>query len=73
MLLHADCTCTYRKFGQDSHIVCRCRESNVADVDCTVEEVNVGTARKTVHITYMFLVMVSTAAPLVDVPARQAT
>ncbi len=68
-MLTVQCTC--RKFGQDCHIVCRCRESNVADVDCTVEEANVGTARKTVHITYMFLV--STTAPLLDVPARQAT
>jgi hypothetical protein len=55
--------CRLRKFGQESHIFFRCRESNVADVDCTVEEVNVGTGCRTVHITYMFLVSTTALPP----------
>jgi hypothetical protein len=31
-------------WDKSSYIVCICGEADVADVDCTVEEVNVGTA-----------------------------
>jgi hypothetical protein len=55
-----DCCCCMlivdvENWDKSSHIVCRCRESNVTDEDCTVEEANVVTTHRTVHITYMFL------------------